>query len=170
MPQYEWPGWLNIVMVIEQYRLRATATQFAVNRRWRAFGKEPLRLKTSFTEQRFNQVSHLRHTQTLGHYARLATEPLKQGLRFICMFIEIRYHRISHWKYLSTLISNFPGLRVATSDSPIPVLDAGFAACGLPERPLHKRSLEYSVLSAGFAACGCKARTQHKTLANCRRQ
>src|SRR5439155_26785092 len=118
MPQFEWLGRMNIVMVIEQYRVGATATQLAINRRWRAFGKEPLRLKTSFTEQRFNQVSHLRHTQTLGHYARLATEPLQQRLCFVCMFIEIRYHRISHWKYLSTLISNFPGLRVATSDSP----------------------------------------------------
>src|SRR2546421_8798979 len=105
MPQFEWLGRLNIVMVIEQYRVGATATQFAVNRRWRAFGKEPLRLKTSFTEQPFNQVSHLRHTQTLGHYARLATEPLQQRLRIVCMFIQIRYHRIYHWNDLSTLIS-----------------------------------------------------------------
>src|SRR5437764_2246043 len=130
MPQFNWLGRLNIVMVIEQYRVGAAATQLAVNRRWRAFGKESLRRKTSFTEQPFNQVSHLRHTQALGHYARLTTEPLKQGLCFICMFIKIRYHRISHWKYLSTLISNFPGLRVACCDSPIQVLDAGLASWG----------------------------------------
>src|SRR2546423_13642173 len=107
MPQYEWPGWLNIVMVIEQYRLRATATQFAVNRRWRAFGKEPLRLKPSFTQQRFNQISHLRHTQTLGHYARLAAELLKQRLCLVCMFIKIRYHRISHWRFPFYSYPNF---------------------------------------------------------------
>src|SRR6266566_4828481 len=105
MPQFEWLGRLNIVMVIEQYRVGTAATQLAVNRRWRAFGKEPLRFKTSFTEQRFNQVSHLRHTQTLGHYARLPTESLQQRLGIVCVFIKIRYHRISHWKYLSTLIS-----------------------------------------------------------------
>src|SRR2546421_9132545 len=105
MPQFEWLGRLNIVMVIEQYRVGATATQLAVNRRWRAFGKEPLRLKTSFTEQRFNQVSHLRHTQTLGHYARPATEPLKQRLSIVCVFIEICCDQVCHWNYLSTLIS-----------------------------------------------------------------
>src|SRR2546430_1919955 len=97
MPQFEWLGPLNIVMVIEQYRVGATATQLAVNRRWRAFGKEPLRLKTSFTEQRFNQVSHLRHTQTLGSYTRLPAEQLKRCLSIVCVFIQIRYHRISHW-------------------------------------------------------------------------
>src|SRR6266852_5138889 len=124
MPQFEWLGRLNIVMVIEQYRVGAATTQLTVNRRWRAFGKEPLRLKTSFTEQCFNQVSHLRHTQTLGHYARLATEQLKRCLSIVCVFIKIRYHRISHWKYLSTLFSNFQGLLAFCGYSPIPVLDA----------------------------------------------
>ena len=161
MPQFEWLGRLNIVMVIEQYRVGAAATQLAVNRRWRAFGKEPLRLKTSFTEQPFNQVSHLRHTQTLGRYARLPAEQLKRCLSIVCVFIQIYCDQVCHWNYLSTLISNFPGLRVACGNSPILVLSAGFAACGCGSSGFLFSSNNNS--SVGCGLCSLRLQSPHPT-------
>src|SRR5438874_12474489 len=101
-------------MVIEQYCVGTTAPQFAVNCWWRAFRKKSLRLKTGFTEQRFNQVSHLRHTQTLGRYARLATKLLKQRLGFTRVFIEICCDGICHrrFPFYPNLCKKFATVRI----------------------------------------------------------